>query len=221
MIEPLSGEAVRVLGVLIEKSMSTPEYYPMTLNALRNACNQKSNRNPVVTFGETDVIAALDELQHRKLMGHVSGGGSRAMKYRHALAEQWEMSTGQCAVLSCLFVRGAQTIGEIKGRTGRLFSFGSLSKVEESLDSLGQRNPSLVQRVARRPGQKEARYMHLLSGGDVVQEMISPTVPASEPTGLVKSTLHVEDGLRAELDELREQIKRLRLDFESFREQFD
>jgi uncharacterized protein len=221
MHESLSAAAVRVLGALLEKSMSTPENYPMTLNALRNACNQKSNRDPVVTFSETDVVTALDELQHAGLTGHVSGGGSRAMKYRHALAEKWHMSAEQCAVLSCLFVRGAQTIGEIKGRTGRLFSFNSLSDVDGTLTSLREREPPLVSEVARRPGQKEVRYTHLLAGGVISSEATpsaSTTYELSAPSD--PFPINGED-LRAELDELHAEVSRLRKDFEMFREQFD
>jgi len=221
MLESISVEAVRVLGVLIEKSLSTPEYYPMTLNAIRNACNQKSNRYPVVTFSETDVITALDELQHLSLTGHASGGGSRAMKYRHALVEKWTISTAECAVLSCLFVRGAQTVGEIKGRTGRLYDFDSLSDIEVTLDSLGEREHSLVRQIGRQPGQKENRYIHLLSGDDDASHVAAPTNTSSVRIAASGPESRVEGDLRAELEELRNEVSSLRKEFETFREQFD
>ena len=143
------------------------------------------------------------------------------MKYRHALAEKWEISPAQCAVLSCLFVRGAQTVGEVKGRTGRLFSFGSLSEVEDTLDSLSEREHSLVRQISRLPGQKENRYTHLLFGEDEALHLATPSDTASVRTAASGYPSSTEGDVRAELEELRKEVSSLKKEFETFREQFD
>lgn len=206
----LSKEAVRILGVLMEKEMSTPEYYPLTLNSLRTGCNQKSNRSPVVSFGELEIMGALDELKELRLVGHVSGAGSRTDKYRHALAEAWELSAAECAVLACLALRGAQTMGEIRGRTGRLYTFSDMAEAESTFSGLCDRAHPLVVQIAKMPGQKEARYVHLMSG-EPEPEALQPSIP-------------IEEGAsprRDELDRLRDDIARLREEFEAFRSQFE
>jgi len=140
MIEPLSFQAVRVLGVLMEKELSTPDYYPMTLNALVAGCNQKSSRDPVVEYGETTVMEALDELVKRRLAGHASVAGSRAEKYRHAAQQALGLDERSMAVLASLMLRGPETIGELRSRTSRMASFDSMEEVEAVIAALSERD---------------------------------------------------------------------------------
>jgi len=220
MENKLSVGAIRVLGCLIEKETSTPEYYPLTLNALKSACNQKSNRSPVVQFSETDVIRAFDELTHERIVGHATGRGSRVLKYRHALREAWELSPAECAALACLALRGPQTVGEVKGRTSRMYPFEDLDETQQTLVGLTEREDPLVILLARQPGQKESRYAHLLAGEAdseaVGQDFSVPTGTAADTTESTRSgSLYqaVED-LRADLDQLRKE-------FDAFRTQFE
>lgn len=154
----------RVLGALVEKQRTTPDAYPLSLNALRLACNQSTNRDPVVEYDEPAIRAALDGLSRRGWVRLASGRGSRAVKYRHLLDEALDLDEGEISLLAVLMLRGAQTPGELKQRTGRLHRFGSIAEVDETLDRLVGRE--LVSRLSRRPGQKEERYAQLLGGGD-------------------------------------------------------
>jgi uncharacterized protein YceH (UPF0502 family) len=157
----LSPEAARLLGCLIEKSQATPEYYPMTLNALVAACNQKNSRDPVVDFSDEEVDDALKQLRDQGLCAFVSGEG-RVMKYAHRCGEGGlELSPAQQAALSLMLLRGPQTPGEIKNRSGRQYDFGSLEEVQEVVNTLINRDPSLAEQSPRQPGQKEVRYRHL------------------------------------------------------------
>jgi uncharacterized protein len=162
----MNGDAVeiRVLGCLIEKQRTTPDAYPLSLNSLRLACNQSTNRDPVVDYDEAEIRAALDRLSNRGWARLASGPGSRAVKYRHLLDQALELSGEELSVLAVLMLRGAQTIGELKQRSDRLHSFTSLDAIAETLDRLAHRE--LAARVARRPGQKEDRYMQLLGGSE-------------------------------------------------------
>ena len=153
---------LRVLGCLIEKQRTTPDVYPLSLNALRLACNQATNRDPVVSYDEETIRAALDRLAHRGWARLASGPGSRAVKFRHLFDEALGLSDGEISVLCVLMLRGAQTPGELKQRTERLHPFGSLADVESALSGLIERE--LVVRLSRRPGQKEQRYAHTLGG---------------------------------------------------------
>ena len=209
----LSAREVRVLGCLIEKELSTPDYYPMTLNSLTTACNQKTNREPVVEYEDSDVIEALDSLQRKRLVGNASSTHGRAAKYRHALAEAMNLSEPQRAVLASLLLRGPETVGELRGRTSRLHEFDSLEEVEAVLEKLIRREPPLAMQLPRRPGQKEARYAHLFAG--------EPEFDDSPRTG-------ADDGLEERVGELETQVALLRtqLDeyidaFETFRRQFE
>jgi uncharacterized protein len=161
---------IRVLGCLIEKQRTTPDAYPLSLNSLRLACNQSTNRDPVVDYDETEIRAALDRLSNRGWARLASGRGSRAVKYRHLLDQALELSDDELSVLAVLMLRGAQTIGELKQRSDRLHSFASLDAIAETLDRLARRD--LAARVPRRPGQKEDRYMQLLGGTEE-----APAVP--------------------------------------------
>jgi uncharacterized protein len=161
---------LRVLGCLIEKQRTTPDVYPLSINALRLACNQSTNRDPVVDYDEQTVRAALHALSRKELVRLASGPGSRAVKYRHLLEEKLELSGAELSLLAVLMLRGAQTLGELKQRTDRMHRFDSLPEVSETLDVL--RDRELVQRLPRRPGQKEERFEHLLgdrSGDPVLQ----------------------------------------------------
>lgn len=161
----------RVLGSLIEKDITTPDYYPLSLNALVNACNQKNNRDPVMTLDENAVRNALTTLQEKRMAGPASGADSRVTKYEHRLQEVFNFDRREIAVVCVLLLRGAQTPGELRGRTERMYHFDTLEDVVSTLDRLSQRESPLVCILARQPGTKEYRYMHLFSG-----EPLEPTV---------------------------------------------
>src|ERR1700734_1607741 len=153
---------VRVLGSLIEKDITTPDYYPLSLNALVNACNQKNNREPVTYFDEQTVREALSTLQEKRLAGPAGGADSRVTKYEHRLQEVFNFDRRETAVLCVLLLRGPQTPGELRRRTERMFRFEALDDVQSTLQKLMHRDPALVKVLARQPGTKEARYTHLL-----------------------------------------------------------
>jgi len=188
----LSPVELRVLGCLIEKQRTTPDVYPLSLNALRSACNQTTNRDPVVDYDEATIRSALDELSRRGWSRLASGPGSRAAKFRHLLPEALGVSEAEMALLAVLMLRGPQTPGELKQRTDRLYGFVGLADVEQVLDDLIARE--LVARLPRRPGQKEERYTQLL-GGDVLDA--EPEPPVSAPPGLEERVSRLEDAVRA------------------------
>jgi uncharacterized protein len=175
----MNGDAVeiRILGCLIEKQRTTPDAYPLSLNSLRLACNQSTNREPVVDYDETEIRAALERLSNRGWARLASGPGSRAAKYRHLLDQALDLRADELSMLAVLMLRGPQTIGELKQRSDRLHSFASLDAITETLDRLAGRE--LAARVPRRPGQKEDRYMQLLGGAEelpaVPQSLAAPT----------------------------------------------
>lgn len=211
MDAPLTPVALRVLGVLIEKDLSTPEYYPMTLNALTNGCNQKSNRDPVMELSETIVQDGLDELIRHRLAGHASGAGSRAVKYRHAAAEHWQLGRQELAVLASLLLRGAQTTGEIKGRTGRMADFEGLDNAAAALHRLEGMDPPLCVMLPVQPGKKEARFAHLLAGPIDLEALAVEEGPVTVPVS----------SMRLELDEMKERLEALEEAFAAFRKQFE
>lgn len=204
-----------MLGALVEKELSTPDYYPMTVNALTAACNQKSNRHPVVHFEEDDVQRALEALQKRRLAGLSSSAYSRSTKYRHALAERYALDPPALAVLASLMLRGAETVGEIRGRTGRMHAFEGLEEVEAVLTALAEREEPLVAVLPRRPGQKEQRYAHLL-GGPPVDD--APEAPVLEVSYTDEARLQA---LEDEVAGLREALEALTEAFQTFRNQFE
>src|SRR5215467_4442629 len=155
---------VRVLGSLIEKDITTPDYYPLSLNALVNACNQKNNRDPVMTLDEAAVREALSTLQEKRLAGPAGGADSRVTKYEHRLQEVFNFDRREIAVVCVLLLRGPQTPGELRGRTDRMYHFEALEDVVSTLDRLAHREPPLSAVLPRQPGTKESRYMHLFSG---------------------------------------------------------
>src|ERR1700756_1848814 len=169
----LTDTEVRVLGAMIEKDITTPEYYPLSLNALVNACNQKSNRDPVMQLDENSVRDALSGLQEHRLAGPASGADSRVTKYEHRMQEVFTFTRAEIAVLCVLLLRGPQTPGELRGRTERMHRFETTDDVQSALQKLIEREPALVKVLPRQPGTKEARYVHLL-GEDVAAEPAHP-----------------------------------------------
>ena len=196
----LNDTEVRVLGSLIEREITTPDYYPLSLNALMTACNQSSNRNPVVHFDEDTVARAADSLREKKLVHLIDRSESRVSKYRHVLYEAMNLSRPAIAVMCVLMLRGPQTVGEISTRSNRLYDFSSLEEVETALNSLISAAPPLVLRLPRQTGLKEVRYAHLLSG----EVKLAESEP--EPDRIAKLEKEVED---------------LKKQFEQFRQQFE
>src|SRR6478609_1790858 len=160
----LTDTEVRVLGSLIEKDITTPDYYPLSLNALVNACNQKNNRDPVMSLDEDSVRYALSSLQEKRLAGPAGGADSRVTKYEHRLQEVFNFDRRETAIVCVLLLRGAQTPGELRGRADRMYHFEALEDVVSTLDRLAHRDPPLTAALPRQPGTKETRYMHLFSG---------------------------------------------------------
>ncbi len=200
----LTSIEARVLGCLIEKELATPEYYPLSLNALTNACNQRSNRDPVMSLDEADVSQALDALRFKGLAMQ-SAEGSRVAKYAHALTSKLYLEPYELAIVAELLLRGPQTVGELRTRTERMYSFGDLAAVETVLNDLMERETPLVTRLARQPGRKESRFAHLFCG-EPVAEMEAEARP-TETRGT----------LAQEVATLREELEALRREFEEFR----
>lgn len=214
----LDDVEARVVGCLVEKDLATPEYYPLTLNALTNACNQKSNRDPVMLLEETDVVRALDSLR-QKQMAHQSAEGVRAAKYCHNLEGVLKLDPEDLAILAELLLRGPQTVGELRNRAERMHPVGDLQAVEGLLQNLMERETPLVIRLPRQPGRKEHRFAHLLSG---VPEMDETVALAMEPARLQVAAendriARLENevaALRTELDEISQQLKTFQAQFE-------
>jgi uncharacterized protein YceH (UPF0502 family) len=216
----LNEVEVRVVGALVEKQVTTPEYYPLTLNALVNACNQISNRDPVVAYDEPTVARAIESLRARNLVYVFYGSDSRVPKYKHMLANIHDLSPAELAAMCVLMLRGPQTVGEVRGRTGRLYSFVDLAQVESTLDGLAQREEPLVLKLPRQPGRKEARYAHLLAGVPAVDE--TPAEPRAEPA--VREARAENERLarlEAEVEALRDGLLDLRRQFDEFKQQFE
>ncbi len=206
----------RVLGCLMEKEMATPEYYPLSLNALLNACNQKSNRNPVVSFDEQTVVMALDDLKEKHLAWQSDSG--RVPKYAHMIDKKCNLIGRESALLCLLLLRGPQTVGELRGRSERMYTFDDLSEVEETLQRLD--DMGLVLKLAKLPGRKESRFAHLLSG--------KPEQPEDGGSAVTEpATVKVRVGnekitaLEEEVNRLREELEELKESFNEFRSQFD
>jgi hypothetical protein len=207
----LTPEEVRVLGCLIEKQITTPEYFPLSLNALNNACNQKSNRDPVVAYDEKTVVVALDGLRDKRLAAMVTEAGSRVPKYKHLFAETVGLDEKDVAIVCELFLRGPQTVGELRNRAERMARFANLEDVETVLNGLME-SKRLVVRLPRQPGHKESRYAHTLCGVPDVSEALPPP----------------EEAVRREIASDNERIAKLEADvadlkrqFQEFRRQFE
>jgi uncharacterized protein YceH (UPF0502 family) len=204
MIE-LDAVEARVVGCLIEKEITTPEYYPMTLNALVNGCNQKSNRDPVVTFEEDDVADALDRLRHKQLVTTLTGGGNRVPKFGHRLQEKLNLGRREVALICELLLRGPQTVGELKDRAGRMHRFSGTDEVEHCLAAM-----EFVRALPRQPGMKEPRWGHLLSGEPLLpaSSVVTAPVPGDRSDGTAELRADVE-ALQQRVDDLERQVARL------------
>jgi uncharacterized protein YceH (UPF0502 family) len=210
----------RVLGALIEKDITTPDYYPLSLNALVNACNQKNNREPVMTLAEETVRTALAMLQEKRLAGPASGADSRVTKYEHRLQEVFNFDRREIAVVCVLLLRGPQTPGELRGRTERMYHFEALDDVISTLDRLAQREPPLARVLPRQPGTKESRYTHLFEGEPSIADLpVSTVSDFSTPSAssAVDRVAHLEEevaDLRRELSDVQQQLAAFRKQFE-------
>ncbi len=204
----LDNMEVRILGCLIEKEMTTPEYYPLSLNALTNACNQKSNRRPVLLVDETAVLKGLEGLSQKGLARETHASGSRVTKYLHELVSLFDLSRHDTAVLCELMLRGPQTPGELRSNAGRMAPFANMAEVEEVLKALMEHDPNLVRRLPREAGRKESRYAHLFSpredGADAVQDLPSE-----------------EQAKNGEISRMEEEISQIRAELEELRRAFD
>ena len=207
---PLTPVEVRVAGALAEKALATPDSYPMSLNALTAACNQKTGRDPVMDLPEGEVAAALDALMRHGLAGHTSGAGARVEKYRHTLDRRFDLDEAALAVLAVLLLRGPQTAGELRARTARLHPFETLEAVDAVLRALAEREAPLVTELPLPPGRKEPRFAHLL-GGPVGEDTLTPPASGGERVAAL------ERGVEA----LEEALDGLRAAFERFRDQFE
>jgi uncharacterized protein len=220
MTDPISQVEVRVLGALAEKALATPDYYPLSLNALVNACNQKTGREPVMELSEDEVAAALDRLMRRRLAGTTSGAASRVEKYRHLLDHAFTLDRPETSVLAVLMLRGPQTAGEVRSRTGRLHEFESLEEAEATLERLASREDPLVAALPLQPGRKEPRYVHLLAGEVEVREEEVSGVPsdametARQRGDRLAALEERVEGLEARLAAVAEELERFRRQFE-------
>ena len=210
----LDSTEVRILGCLIEKEMTTPEYYPLSLNALVNACNQKSNRNPLVSYDETAVAQGLDSLQKKDFTRKTQSGGSRVPKYLHTVLQRFDLSRQEMAILCELMLRGLQTVGELRTRAERMFAFENLQAAEETLQGLMEHDPPLVVKLQRETGRKECRYMHLFSGSTIAEKTAHDL--SAEP---VQKHERI-DRLEIEVARLRSELEELKQAFTDFRSQF-
>ena len=210
----------RVLGALIEKDITTPDYYPLSLNALVNACNQKNNREPVMTLAEETVRTALAMLQEKRLAGPASGADSRVTKYEHRLQEVFNFDRREIAVVCVLLLRGPQTPGELRGRTERMYHFEALDDVVSTLDHLAQREPPLAQVLPRQPGTKESRYTHLFAGEPSIPDLPVSTV-SDFSTPSASSAIDRVARLEVEVADLRRELSDVQQQFAAFRKQFE
>jgi uncharacterized protein YceH (UPF0502 family) len=216
----LNDVETRVLGSLVEKDVTTPDYYPLSLNALVNACNQKNNRDPVMHLQEDAVQEALSTLQEKRLAGPTSSADSRVTKYEHRLQEAFNFTRGETAVLCVLLLRGPQTPGELRGRTERMHRFEDLTEVQSTLQRLMQHDPTLVRVLPRQPGTKESRYKHLLAG-DV--EDAADVAQAPSPASVASNSYDTDRiaHLENEVSNLRKEVADLKQQLASFRKQFE
>ncbi|HEX3584910.1 MAG TPA: YceH family protein [Candidatus Angelobacter sp.] len=212
----LNPAEARVLGALVEKDITTPDYYPLSLNALINACNQKNNREPVTNFDEETVRLALRNLSDKRLAGPASGTDGRVTKYEHRLQEVFNFTRPETAILCVLLLRGPQTPGELRGRTERMHRFEDLDEVLSGLQQLMRREPPLAKALGRRPGTKEIRYAHLLSG-DV--EAWEPPAETASTSGSADAERIIQ--LEEQVAALRNAVAELKQQMAEFRKQFE
>jgi uncharacterized protein YceH (UPF0502 family) len=210
MSTTLTEIETRVLGALVEKQVTTPEYYPLTLNALTLACNQKNNRYPVTSYSEGQVSAALESLREKNLAYVFYGSTSRVPKYKHVMPEVLHVNAAETALMCVLMLRGPQTPGELRGNASRLHEFAGLDEIEQTLNALISHDPDqLVVRLPRQAGQKEVRFAHLLSGEVQVEALAEVPRPAPR------------ESLEQKVDKLTAEVESLRQQFEQFKKQFE
>lgn len=217
----LNDVEVRVLGSLIEKQVTTPEYYPLTLNSLTLACNQKNNRIPVTSFAETAVAEAVESLREKNLVYVYYGSTSRVPKYKHVMPEVLHLTHPELALMCVLMLRGSQTIGELRSSAARIYEFAGLEEAEATLNTLISREPEpLVTKLPRQPGQKEARFAHLLSG----EVTIEPVPEGEQPPRSIRASRADPDRLpklEQEVASLKSEVAALQQQFEDFKKQFE
>jgi uncharacterized protein len=201
----LSAEEQRVLGSLIEKSRTTPDYYPMSLNGLQSACNQKTSRSPIVQYDEEIIVKTLDSLKKKGLVSTVTGGTGRVVKFKHNLGIVFPLVPSELSIICILLLRGAQTAGELNTNSGRLYEFDSLDEVQSSLEKLREGDAPFVKVLERRPGQKEVRYVHLL--GDVPEYVAEPS--SNLNTASMEMLESRVETLEKELSELKDAFNKL------------
>jgi uncharacterized protein len=214
----LNENEARVLGALLEKEITTPDYYPLSLNSLINACNQKSNREPVMNLDEDAVRGALRTLHDNSLARSVSAADSRVTKYEHRLQEAFNFDRREAALFCELLLRGPQTPGELRTRAERMHRFDDLSEAQSALQRLMNREPPLVKVLARQPGTKESRYMHLLSGD---AQPVSSGAGREVPAAVERGKMDELSRLSSEMAELRRDVADLKQRFAAFRKQFE
>jgi uncharacterized protein YceH (UPF0502 family) len=214
----LTAVEARVLGALIEKDITTPDYYPLSLNALLNACNQKNNREPVMNLDEDAIRQALASLQEKRLAGPAGGADSRVTKYEHRLQEVFNFDRRETAVVCVLLLRGLQTPGELRGRTERMYRFETLEDVQSALQKLMDRQPPLVRVLPRQPGTKESRYLHLFAGDIAAENVLAATIPSTRSAG--NSAEERIASLESQVASLRNELGELRRELADFRQQF-
>lgn len=215
----LNEAETRVLGSLVEKDVTTPDYYPLSLNALVNACNQKNNRDPVMSLDEDAVRQALGSLQETGLAGPSNSSDSRVAKYEHRLQEMFNFTRGETAILCVLLLRGPQTPGELRGRTERMHRFETLDEVQSTVQRLMQRDPPLAKVLPRQPGTKEARYMHLLSGTEEKARVTPTPTPESASSHPPEADRIIR--LEEEVADLHREVADLKQQLANFRKQFE
>lgn len=217
MLTELTEMEARIVGCLVEKELTTPDYYPLTLNALVNACNQKSNRDPVVEYDESSVEKSLERLRDKNIVYVFYGSSSRTAKYKHILPGYYELTPPETALVAVLMLRGAQTLGELKERSKRLYEFSGLDEVDETLSDLAKRDDPIVVKLERLPGQKDSRFMQLLTG-EVDMEAVAANFQSSSPSGSQSDRI---GNLETEVETLKEELASFKEAFEDFKKQFE
>jgi len=213
-------EEIRVLGVLMEKAVTTPDQYPLSLNALMLGCNQSTSREPVTDYDEQEVELALTMLRDRKLVYRVDQAGARVPKFQHRLVEQWELDRPELAILTLLFLRGPQTVGQLRQRSERLYMFRDAEKVRETLENMANRSVDPIQIVVAlpiQPGSKEVRYAHTLSPVSVESVIAVSETRGGEPLGSNPESL---PELRTRVELLEQALEKLQREFDAFKSQF-